>query len=953
MTTPADFEIPPLQLRRGTDTAIMAYQAAAGEPIWTVDTQEFRIGDGSTPGGFLVNGSGPTGATGYTGSRGATGQSSNYYRYKAKTGTTSGNPGAGFLIWNTSTQRNATQINLSHLDNDSNDIDVFLALLNAGDTVIVQDQSNSDNYQIWNVSTTATVYANSYVEVPVTLTSSTGTGYTGFANNHDLLFIIQSAGVQGPIGYTGSAGSQGYTGSQGSTGYTGSVGSTGTVGYTGSAGYAGSAGGTGSDGTAGVALGTWLYDYRSYPTINDNYFQVNNSDLTLATEATISETNSMSGPPAHPTNITYIWDALANVSNPIKGQLIIDNIGAIFNITSVSTSTATGGYYSRILGIDWIGGATGYGVNSNHSFSLVMNGAQGYTGSAGVGYTGSKGDAGTTGYTGSQGSIGYTGSAGVSADQTLNTTDNVVFNSVKSTQTLSAGGYPLDSNGQALISTNNTQSVALVVSNYTSGIRSTLAIRGYGQNLPNGTSSTGGSPGIFFDSSRGTMTSPTAVVSGDVLGVLTMGGYDGTNWLNASQGSNLTSNPPMQIVGIAAENFVGNATTVTNAGARLLMRLQPAYTQLNATSRQMFLNTTWTTSTTNPSTLNMNWGVGDSTTPTLLSPSGATSYTGYGATSMNWINSKHFIVGVTLNDTAPDNATLTGTNVIAIFGNRRSGVSGRRNPMQVGDNVAGMAAYGQTATSSTGIGGLIGRQGWTALENYSGSVRGSSWGVTSVNSGTNTESTRLLLDNLTNKYNSDSHQFYKADGTTNIASFATTSTSLYDSGSQYALINRDVHKVWSDQHILHNKAQDKQFASFENSQVVLSPNGTSVATFTTATITLNAPIVVPSTSMSKGQYTTGMNVGSTTYTLFQFDQSEYSGGKFLIKINDGADRHMVEMLVTGDGTNTTYNEYAVVTNNGDLGTFDAITVSGIISVRFTTKAGISNANARVSATLLV
>jgi hypothetical protein len=46
MTTPADFEIPPLQLRRGTDTAIMAYQAAAGEPIWITDTQEFRIGDG-------------------------------------------------------------------------------------------------------------------------------------------------------------------------------------------------------------------------------------------------------------------------------------------------------------------------------------------------------------------------------------------------------------------------------------------------------------------------------------------------------------------------------------------------------------------------------------------------------------------------------------------------------------------------------------------------------------------------------------------------------------------------------------------------------------------------------------------------------------------------------------------------------------------------------------------
>jgi hypothetical protein len=255
---------------------------------------------------------------------------------------------------------------------------------------------------------------------------------------------------------------------------------------------------------------------------------------------------------------------------------------------------------------------------------------------------------------------------------------------------MSAGGYPLDSNGQALISNNNTQSVALVVSNYTSGIRSALVIRSYGQNLPNGTSTTSATPNFSMEGSRGTEASPTAVVSGDTLGTMVMGGYDGTNWLNSNQGS-LTGNNPLQIAGIAAENFRGNATTTTNAGARLLMRLQPAYTQLNATSRQMFLNTTWTTSTTNPSTLNMNWGVGDSTTPTLLSPSGATSYTGYGATTMNWINSKHFILGVTLNDTAPDNATLTGTNVIAIFSNRRSGVSGRRNPIQLNDNVGGIA----------------------------------------------------------------------------------------------------------------------------------------------------------------------------------------------------------------------------------------------------------------------
>jgi hypothetical protein len=549
---------------------------------------------------------------------------------------------------------------------------------------------------------------------------------------------------------------------------------------------------------------------------------------------------------------------VGTAAKPTFASLTITNTLTVSTLKFASDGIAITSR-AELLGYTGSRGYTGSQGTTGYTGSI---GSLGYTGSAGTsgtnGYTGSQGDIGFTGSggTGYSGSIGYTGSAGTSADQTLNTTSNVLFNSIVTQDVVSAGGYPLDSNGQALISTNNTQSVALVVSNYTSGIRSTLAIRGYGQNLPNGTSSTGGSPGIFFDSSRGTMTSPTAVVSGDVLGVLTMGGYDGTNWLNASQGSNLTGNPPMQIVGIAAENFVGNATTVTNAGARLLMRLQPAYTQLNATSRQMFLNTTWTTSTTNPSTLNMNWGVGDSTTPTLLSPSGATSYTGYGATSMNWINSKHFILGVTLNDTAPDNATLTGTNVIAIFGNRRSGVSGRRNPMQVGDNVAGIAAYGQTATSSTGVGGLIGRQGWTALENYSGSVRGSSWGVTSVNSGTNTESTRLLLDNLTNKYNSNSHQFYKADGTTSIASFTTATNQLFadthniynsSGGTQYAYFGPTFHSLSNQTAVVieSDNSQIRTFsgstlAQFQPSQITLSPGGTLVATFASYGLRINS-----------------------------------------------------------------------------------------------------------------
>ena len=71
-----------------------------------------------------------------------------------------------------------------------------------------------------------------------------------------------------------------------------------------------------------------------------------------------------------------------------------------------------------------------------------LQGLQGFTGSAGVGYigsastatgyTGSRGSTGTIGYTGSigTGTIGYTGSQGPGANQLLNTTSSVTFNTV-------------------------------------------------------------------------------------------------------------------------------------------------------------------------------------------------------------------------------------------------------------------------------------------------------------------------------------------------------------------------------------------------------------------------------------------------------------------------------------------------------------------------------------------
>ena len=156
---------------------------------------------------------GPTGPTGPTGSKGS---SSNLFEYLANTTITSGYPTDGHLLWNSGTQTSATQINVSHLTDNDIDVDLFLALLAAGQQITIQDQNASANFQTWYITATPTNTnpgaANSYWNIPVSLVSSGGTGTTGFANDHPLFLAVVS-GITGPTGPTGGGGVLGYWGS--------------------------------------------------------------------------------------------------------------------------------------------------------------------------------------------------------------------------------------------------------------------------------------------------------------------------------------------------------------------------------------------------------------------------------------------------------------------------------------------------------------------------------------------------------------------------------------------------------------------------------------------------------------------------------------------------------------------------------------------------------------------
>ena len=167
---------------------------------------------------------GPTGATGVTGNNGATGAtgadgfSTTYYKYKSHTNTQTPAPASGEIRWSNATQISSANLYVSHLTRDNVDIDVFLALISDNDSLIIQDENNSNNYQRWTVNGTPSI-TPSYVTIPVTYVNG---GWT-FSNGHNIIFAPLSIGIQGPQGPQGIQGPAGATGATGSLSLSGST----------------------------------------------------------------------------------------------------------------------------------------------------------------------------------------------------------------------------------------------------------------------------------------------------------------------------------------------------------------------------------------------------------------------------------------------------------------------------------------------------------------------------------------------------------------------------------------------------------------------------------------------------------------------------------------------------------------------------------------------------------
>ena len=273
-------------------------------------------------------------------------------------------------------------------------------------------------YTVWNVTSSGPVgYSGSqgYTGSKGDIGYSGSLGYTGSAGTNG------TNGYNGSQGYTGSASTViGYTGSKGDIGYTGSAGTNGTNGYTGSAGTTGYTGSLGYSGSAATI--NWMYKTANYTAVNN--------DGILADTTSASFTVTLPASPATGTYVSIVDVTSTFATNPLtvagNGETLqgLTYTSVVLNVTSAKVDLIYEGAYWAVATTSGTRGYTGSsGVGYTGSASTVVGytgslgyvGSQGYVGSAG--YTGSVGYVGSSGYTGSlgyTGSVGYTGSLGYS-----------------------------------------------------------------------------------------------------------------------------------------------------------------------------------------------------------------------------------------------------------------------------------------------------------------------------------------------------------------------------------------------------------------------------------------------------------------------------------------------------------------------------------------------------------
>lgn len=121
-----------------------------------------------------------------------------------------------------------------------------------------------------------------------------------------------------------------------------------------------------------------------------------------------------------------------------------------------------------------------------------------------------------------------------------------------------------------------------------------------------------------------------------------------------------------------------------------------------------------------------------------------------------------------------DNSTLPGTATLKFITGRKSGISGRKQPIKNGDFTGGISVFGTKSANGTfdnTTGNRSGILGWTATEDYTASAGGSKFTLTTIPIGSTTDTTRLSIASDTSTINSDILTIKNAAASTTYATF--------------------------------------------------------------------------------------------------------------------------------------------------------------------------------------
>lgn len=318
---------------------------------------------------------GNQGLQGATGSQGAQGNQGRIggVAYTYDSSTTIADPGSGKLR----VAVGITSIAISETDGASTTVDNWLALLQPGSYLLVQNNRTGTSFAFATTSITDngtwwTLNGSAVTSIPA-----------GWANNDSVSLHISvkgpqgfqgslgNQGVQGATGSQGSQGNQGFQGTQGVRGFQGFQGFQGVQGAVGSQGPQGTQGLQGSQGTQGRNGGV-AYTYDSTTTIADpgsGKLRFN----TALTSIAISETDGG-------TTTVDTWLALL-----VPGShVLIQNNRTGTSLAFQVSSTVDNGAWWTINGAMVTSVPAGWTNNDSLSINLSVRGAQGIQGTQGT-----------------------------------------------------------------------------------------------------------------------------------------------------------------------------------------------------------------------------------------------------------------------------------------------------------------------------------------------------------------------------------------------------------------------------------------------------------------------------------------------------------------------------------------------------------------------------------------